>query len=163
MLNVSTFRHFVHILSIMKIGVSVEENATVRETEVISYILLSLNYINDTAYSEYAAQAIQWLRERIGFNNDFQLTKETATPLNALAKYGVVAGFDNDIEIQLSAPTMKEIIYFGRDDSLKIKRVTLKQTFAPLELKVFGKGCAQVKVRFSFAFVRFLYFLNPVR
>lgn len=133
------------------------------ETKVISYILLSLNYKNNSAYSEYVAQAIQWLRERIGFKSDFQLTKETETPLDALAKYGVVAGFDNDIEIQLSASTVKEKIHFGRDDGLKIKRVPLKQTFDSLELKLFGKGCAQAKVRSSLFFVPFLYFLKPVR
>lgn len=66
--------------------------------------------------------------------------------LDALSKYGVVPGLENDVQIHLTANGQSEEITFGRLDSVKIKRVSLKEVSGSLHLNLSGDGCAYMKV-----------------
>lgn len=54
---------------------AVAEVPTRRETEIVAYILLSLHYQNDTAYSDYVREAVTLLRRYFAAKGLFDLAE----------------------------------------------------------------------------------------
>lgn len=65
---------------------------------------------------------------------------------DALSKYGIVAGFENDVKIHVSIGKQHEEIVIGKKDHLKMNRVDLKEFGNALSINVSGKGYVYAKV-----------------
>lgn len=65
---------------------------------------------------------------------------------DALSKYGIVAGFENDVKIQVSVGEQNEEITIHEEDHLKMHRMSLKEFGGVVSLNISGVGCVYAKV-----------------
>lgn len=123
------------------------------DIETTSYALMSLLYQNTSEHWAHALASVRWLGSKYGSRGSFVTTQDTVVALDALSRYlHSVESRNLNLLIQLKTTDGEHNFTLTNTDSLKSRRVPMKENNGTVSIRIDGSGCLLVQVIQTFNF-----------